>query len=132
MACHSGKTSTKKKIIIFSSMGIVMATATYLIFTTTNNPAIAASLPALLSFAICPLMCAAVGGLMWFSHRSSKSNDSHKDSHNKPIATNTEEEVSCCSKEILQGINKNQNEDLEVTKITEVPNYRKSKMLVHY
>jgi len=106
-------------------MGIVMATATYLIFTTTNNPAIAAALPALLSFAVCPLMCAAVGGLMWFSRRSSKSNDSHKESHNKPIATNREQEVSCCSKEILQGMNKNLNEDLEVTRITEVPNYRK-------
>lgn len=106
MAGDSGKTSTKKKITIFSSMGLVLATATYLVFTTTNNPAIAAALPTLLSFAVCPLMCAAVGGLMWFSRRSSKSNDSHNNSYNKPIATTTKEEVSCCSKEILQRINK--------------------------
>lgn len=108
-------------------MGIVIAIATYFVFTTTNNPAIAAALPALLSFAVCPLMCAAVGGLMWFSRRSSKSNDNHEDSHNIPIATNTKEEVSCCSQKILQSINKNQNEDLEVTRITEVPKYRNNK-----
>jgi hypothetical protein len=127
MACDSGKTSTKKKIIIFSSMGIVIAIATYFVFTTTNNPAIAATLPALISFTVCPLMCAAVGGLMWFSRRSSKSNDNHEDSHNKPITTNTKEEASCCSKEILQRINKNQNEGLELTRIAEEPNNRISK-----
>ncbi|MGI8832989.1 MAG: hypothetical protein ACR2IS_10180 [Nitrososphaeraceae archaeon] len=87
MACDSGKTSTKKKIIIFSFIGLVIATSTYLVFATTDNLAIATALPALLSFATCPLMCVAVGGLMWFSRRSSES----KDSHNKPIATDTKE-----------------------------------------
>jgi hypothetical protein len=124
MSCDSAKMSTKKKITMFSSMGLVITVATYFVLTTTNNPTIAAILPLLLSFGACPLMCAAVGGLMWFSHRSSKSNDSHKDSQNKPIATNREEEASCCSKEILQGMNKNLNEDLEGTRITEVSKYR--------
>jgi hypothetical protein len=90
MACDPGKMSTKKKIIMFSSIGLVIAiTATYLVLTTTitNNPTIAAAIPVLLSFAACPLMCAAVGGLMWFSRRSSKINESHKSSHNKLIST---------------------------------------------
>lgn len=128
MACDSGKMSTKKKIIMFSSMGLVIVTATYLVFTTTNNPAIAAALPALLSFATCPLMCAAVGGLMWFSHRSSTSNDNHKgNSHSTPMATNTKEEVPCCNQEILQHTNRNQNENLELTRTIELPSSKNNK-----
>lgn len=121
MSCDSGKMSRKKKIRMFSSMGLVIAVATYIVLTTTNNPAIAAALPVLLSFGACPLMCAAVGGLMWFSHCSSKSNDNHKGSHSKPIATNTKEEVSCCSQEVAQRTNKNQNE-AQTTRITGGPN----------
>jgi len=128
MSCDSEKMSTKKKIIMFSFVGLVIATATYLVFITTNNPAIAAALPALVAFAACPLMCAAIGSLMWFSRRSSTSNDSHKGNHSKTIPTDTKEEVSCCGQEILQRINKNQNEDLEATaRIFKVTNNKNNK-----
>jgi hypothetical protein len=90
MSCDNGKISTKKKFIIFSSVGLAIAIATYLVFTTTNNPAIAAALPALLSLGACPLMCAIVGGLMWFSRRSSTRKDNCEGNHdrNAQIATN--------------------------------------------
>ena len=121
MACNSGKMSTKKKVISFSSAGLAIAIGAYLIFTTTKTPALAATLPALLPFAACPLMCVAVGGLMWFSRRSSISNDNHKGSHDIPMATNIKEgeASSCCNQEILQHTNKNQNENLELTRTTE-------------
>lgn len=116
MSCDSGKISTRKKVTIFSSAGLAIAIATYLAFATTNNPAIAAALPALLSLGVCPVMCAVVGGLMWFSRRSSKRNDNSKVSHdhNTPIATNTKDEVPWHNQEILQHTNKNQNENLQL------------------
>src|SRR5215207_11180962 len=80
MACDSGKMSTKKRFIMFTSMGLIIAIATYVAFTKANNPAMVSAIPVLLSFAACPLMCAFVGGLMWFSHRSSTINDKHKGS----------------------------------------------------
>jgi hypothetical protein len=43
-----------------------------LIFTATNNPAVAATMPALLSLAACPAMCVGMGGMMWFMSRFSK------------------------------------------------------------
>lgn len=87
MSCDSGKISTKKKVIIFSLVGLAIAIATYLVFTTTNNPAIAAALPALLSLGACPLMCAIVGGLMWFSRRSSTRKDNYKENQAQTLAT---------------------------------------------
>jgi hypothetical protein len=38
----------------------------------TVNPAIGASIPALLTFAACPAMCAAMGATMWVSKRFSE------------------------------------------------------------
>lgn len=93
MSCNPGKTSTKRKVTIFSSVGLAAAITSYLIFTTTNNPAIASALPALLSFAACPLMCAVMGGIMWFSRHSSTSNKGN--SHNRQIATNTKDTDPC-------------------------------------
>jgi hypothetical protein len=90
VACNSCMSSTKKKIIVFSFLGLAIATA-YLVLTATNNPATAAAIPVFLPFATCPLMCAAIGGLMWFSRRRhSKSNNSHKVNHHQhiPITTN--------------------------------------------
>ena len=127
MACDSGKMSTKKRFIMFSSMGLVIAIATYVAFTTTNNPAMAAAIPVLLSFAACPLMCAVVEGLMWFSHRSSTSNDKHKgSSHSRPIDINAKA-PPCSNQEILQCTNKNYNENLELARITEMSNSKDNK-----
>jgi|SRR5215211_9175681 len=98
MACDTGKMSTKKKIVIFSSLDSAIAAATYIVFATTNNPAIAAALPTLIGFAACPLMCTVMGAAMWLSHRSSKNKNKNDDGRNniqKP--SSVEEEKSCCS-----------------------------------
>jgi hypothetical protein len=117
MSCGPGKMSTKRKVTIFLSVGLAIAITTYLVFTTTNNPTIASALPALLSLAACPLMCAVIGGIMWFSRRSSTINkgNSHSshDSYNTQIATNTKEVSPWRSQEMLQHTNRNQNENLE-------------------
>ncbi|MGH9984968.1 MAG: hypothetical protein ACRD8W_13545 [Nitrososphaeraceae archaeon] len=72
MSCNTGKL-TKNKIILLSLLGIGLTVGIYFVFSTTNNPAIAAAVPALAAFAICPVMCAVMGGLMWVISRSSKS-----------------------------------------------------------
>jgi hypothetical protein len=89
MSCDLGKTSTKRKVTIFSFVGLAIAIATYLALISTNNPAIASALPVLLSLAACPLMCAVIGGIMWFSRRPSTKDKGN--SHNTQIASNTKE-----------------------------------------
>ena len=115
-SCDSRKISIKKKFAIFSSVGLVIAITTYLAFTTTNNPTIAAALPALLSLSVCPVMCAVVGGLMWFSSRFSTGNDKHKGSrgHNMPLAINTKDEAPWRNQHRLRHTNRNRNENPEL------------------
>jgi hypothetical protein len=79
MSCNTKGLSKKKKIILFSSLGSGIAAASYLTFTTTSNPAVAATIPALLSVAACPVMCVAMGGVMWFMSRFSKNKNKDKD-----------------------------------------------------
>lgn len=108
MSCGSGMMSTKKKVTIFCSASLAIAIATYLGFTTTNNPAIAAALPALLSLGVCPLMCAVVGGLMWISRRSSISNNMHThDNHDESIDTCETKNSTFLARRFFQRINKN-------------------------
>ena len=71
MSCSIGKL-TKKNIILLSLLGVGLTVGIYFVISTTNNTAIAAALPALAAFAICPVMCAVMGGLMWMMNRSSK------------------------------------------------------------
>jgi hypothetical protein len=101
MSCSTGRI-TKKKITIFSCIGILIVVGTYFAFITTNNPAIVAAVPAL-SFAACPAMCVAVGGIMWFSSRFSR--NKNKDNNNTSIST-TKEQESCCSG--ISDLNKNE------------------------
>jgi hypothetical protein len=61
---------SKKRIAILSMTGAGVAGGTYL--AAAVNPAIGASIPALLTFAACPAMCAAMGATMWVSKRFSK------------------------------------------------------------
>ena len=85
--CNTGKI-TKKKIIVFSVIGIAIV-ATYFVFTATNSSA-ALALPAILGFAACPAMCVAMGGVMWIAARfgsNKKQNNSEKTSP---------EHLSCC------------------------------------
>jgi flagellar basal body-associated protein FliL len=73
MSCSNNKKFTKKKIIIFSLIGIAAAAITYFVFSATNSGA-ALALPAVLGLAACPLMCAAMGGIMWISARLGNKN----------------------------------------------------------
>lgn len=54
--------------------GVIVVLATYLSFT--NNPAIGASLLVFLPFLLCPIVCGAIGGAMWFSRSKIKQRDS--------------------------------------------------------
>lgn len=78
MSCGPRKL-TRKRVILYSSLGVGVVGGTYLAFTTTNNPALAAAIPLISGFAICPAMCAVMGGIMWIMSRRSK----NKDSENK-------------------------------------------------
>jgi hypothetical protein len=125
MSCSPGKMSRKRKVTIFSSVGLAAAITSYLTFITTNNPAIASALPALLSLAACPFMCAIMGGIMWFSRRSSTSNKGNN--HNTQIATNTKDIALCHDQVTLQHTNKTQSENLELLRTTELPGNKNSK-----
>jgi uncharacterized membrane protein YbhN (UPF0104 family) len=94
MSCNTGKLTTKKKIILFSSLSVGVAVASYFALTTTNNPAVAAALPTVFAFGACPLMCAAMGGAMWFSRRISKSKNKVTSDRLQDSVT---EEKSCCA-----------------------------------
>jgi len=97
MSCGSGKI-TKKKIAIFSSIGIgIGITAlSYIALTTTNNPILAATMPAVLGFAACPAMCVAMGGGMWFMNRLSKKKNNKNENHNVNLEEKTLS-TSCCA-----------------------------------
>jgi hypothetical protein len=56
ISCCSTGCITKKKIAIFSSIGILITVATYFVFIIKNNPTVVAAIPALLRFAVCPAM----------------------------------------------------------------------------
>ncbi|MDE1728097.1 MAG: hypothetical protein KGI02_03340 [Thaumarchaeota archaeon] len=70
MSCGTGKMS-KKKIAIFSAAGIGTATIFYFAFAT-HNPTLAAMAPTFLTLGLCPAMCAAMGGAMWFGNKFAK------------------------------------------------------------
>lgn len=67
MSCGTGKLS-KKKIAIFSGIGMGTASVFYFAFAT-HNPTLATIAPAFLTLGLCPVMCAAMGGAMWFSNK---------------------------------------------------------------
>jgi phosphate/sulfate permease len=71
-----GRRFSKKRIAILSTIGAGAAGTAYL--SVTINPAIGASIPAILVFATCPAMCAAMGGTMWLSRRLSKKKDNEQ------------------------------------------------------
>ena len=95
MACNNGVKITKRKVVVLSSAASGIAATTYVAFTLTHNPAIAATIPALLSLAACPAMCVGMGGAFWLVRRFSGKNrnkdqiQESKDEENK--------ESSCCS-----------------------------------
>ena len=76
MACKNVGKITKKKILVLSSAALGITATTYVAFTLTHNPAIAATIPALLSLAACPAMCVGMGGVYWLMRRLSGKNRS--------------------------------------------------------
>jgi hypothetical protein len=100
MSCSTGRI-TKKKIAIFSSIGVLIAVGTYFAFMTINNPTVAAAIPAL-SFAACPAMCVAVGGIMWFSSRFSR----NKNKYNNNILIDSYIDQEYCYTSGVSPINK--------------------------
>jgi uncharacterized membrane protein YhiD involved in acid resistance len=87
---NSGRRFSKKRIAILSTMGAGAVGALYLSVTT--NPAIGAPIYAILAFAACPTMCAAMGGSMWLSRRLSKKKGNAQQIQQKQ-KTKEEEEV---------------------------------------
>jgi len=75
---------TKRKIAIISSAGAGIAIVSYFAFTTV--PALAAAIPAILTFAACPAMCAAMGGAMWLQKRRANKKNSLKMAEGEMIA----------------------------------------------
>ena len=72
MSCDdkNKQTKTKKRILFFSIIGGgIGITAIFLLSNTNNNNNLAIILPFLASFAICPAMCAMIGGGIWITNR---------------------------------------------------------------
>ena len=116
ISCNSAGKITKKKIVVLSSAASGVAATTYVAFTLTHNPAIAATIPALLSLAACPAMCVGMGGAFWLVRRFSRKNRNKDQIHESKEEEN--EEYSCCSsddkrQEIMTNstIPKRKNED---------------------
>jgi hypothetical protein len=73
MSCHNMRragSNKKSMIAIISGAGVGAAGIAYV--SLAANPVAAAVIPAILAFAACPAMCAAMGGAMWLSRRFSK------------------------------------------------------------
>ena len=132
MDCNSGGKITKKKIVILSSAAAGMAATTYVAFTLTHNPALAATMPALLSLAACPAMCVCMGGAFWLVTRFSGKNRNNDQLLELKEAQN--EESSCCSSDDKQQetrtnstIPKSKNED-----DIEAPSYYQQKHIIEF
>lgn len=69
LSCSMAKPS-KKWIAIISGISAAAVTGIYVLGA--NNPMLTVLIPAILTFAICPAMCAAMGGAMWLFGRSKK------------------------------------------------------------
>lgn len=119
MACNTGKI-TKKKIALFSSIIVAMGATTYFIFSATNNPAIAATIPLILSFAACPAMCAGMGGIMWLMNRKKKSTEKINvnlkmmEMESQEKINETSLENSCCNMHGNKNHRKEVNQDMNV------------------
>jgi hypothetical protein len=68
MSCHG---NNRKRIAIIAGAG-AGAAGVIIYASLAANSVAAAALPAVLGFAACPAMCAAMGGIIWLNHRFSK------------------------------------------------------------
>jgi hypothetical protein len=123
MSCNNpGKKITgKKKIIVFSSVGLgISAAAIYLGFIATNNVGLVAVMPAILFVIACPAMCIGMGSIFWIMGYFSK----NKDKKSMPSNTTDLKEHFCCE---LSHANENQKHPKQV-KNTEVINIDQEKI----
>jgi protein-S-isoprenylcysteine O-methyltransferase Ste14 len=74
MNCNDTR-NPSKKIILLLVMTLGIGAVAYFIFITPSNPTMGSSLPLILSFAACPIMCAVMGGLMVIMNRIKKKNE---------------------------------------------------------
>lgn len=88
MACNA-KNLSKKKIVILSSVLIVIAVASFYAYTV-NSVITLAVLPFVLPFLVCIIMCGIMGGAMFLSGRLSKKS-SEKSHHS--CCTNQSEQM---------------------------------------
>lgn len=79
-----------KKIILILAMAVGIGAIIYFVFTATNNPVFAASIPLILSFAACPLMCVVMGGFMWIKSRNKKNSNVIKEKRVVPSENSIE------------------------------------------
>ena len=91
MSCNSTR-KPLKKIIIVLAMVIGIGVIMYFVFSATNNPVFAASIPLIMTFAACPLMCAVMGGSMWLMNRYKKKNKLPKETKLNPIENTIEKQ----------------------------------------
>lgn len=92
MGCHNmrgGRSNKKRMIAIISGAGVGAAGIAYVSLAV--NPVAAAAIPAVLAFAACPAMCAAMGGAMWLNRRFSKKKNQTE--VQQPVANSKEEAV---------------------------------------
>jgi len=82
MSCRADKI-TKKRIAMFSGLGAIASGVGY-ISTTMNNPVLNVAVPAILTFALCPIMCAVMGGVIWFVGRFKKNSPAIPKKDNVP------------------------------------------------
>lgn len=68
MSCDKNK-QTKKRILFFSIIGVGIGITSIFLLSYSNNNNLAIILPFLASFAICPAMCAMIGGGIWITNR---------------------------------------------------------------
>jgi hypothetical protein len=118
MNCNSGGKITKKKIAVLSSAAAGMAATTYVAFILTHNPALAVTMPALLSLAACPAMCVGMGGAFWLVTRFSGKNRNKNNDQLLELKEAENDESSCCSSDDNQQVTrttstipKSKNED---------------------
>jgi hypothetical protein len=107
MTCNSAGKITKKKIVVLSSAASGIAATTYVAFTLTHNPAISATMLALLSLAACPAMCVVMGGAYWLVRRLSGKNR-NKDQILKSKEEEKEGALSCSNRRVAQPNEKQQ------------------------
>lgn len=112
MSCHNmggGGRSKKRKIAIISGAGIAVTGIAYV--SLMANPVAAAIIPAVLAFAACPAMCAAMGGAMWLNRRISKRKNQTQVPH---AVVNSKHEIAAAKKE-----------SMEIERITSYPQKRR-------